>query len=96
MRNPSLHAFSLENGAAQLEVAFDRVALVRVDPPVTVRIRDEAVVADYVASIHDHYEQEVDRLWSDVVDAVRADVRATIERDGEFVTRGDAGLFYCE
>lgn len=51
--------FTAENGAAQLAAAFAAVTLVRPDPVPPVVIRDAAVAADYVASLADHYQDEV-------------------------------------
>jgi hypothetical protein len=59
-------------------------------------VRDGEVVADYVASIADHYEDEVACSWADVVATVRTAVQAIIERDGAFVTSGDVGGFVCQ
>jgi SAM-dependent methyltransferase len=55
MRNPSTHAFSLENGEAQLRTAFQHVATIRPREPAPVVLTDAAIAADYVASVGDHY-----------------------------------------
>jgi SAM-dependent methyltransferase len=94
MRNPATHAFSLENGAAQLAVAFDEVRCDRPDAA-PVRLTDADVVAEYVASVADHYEHEVARPWSEIVAEVRAAVQQRIDRDGWFEVRSDAGAFVC-
>jgi SAM-dependent methyltransferase len=88
-------AFSLENGAAQLRVAFDEVKLVRPARPSEVAVEDPDVVADYVASVGDHYEREVSRAWSEVVDEVRSAVREVVEREGVFTTTSDTGALIC-
>jgi SAM-dependent methyltransferase len=90
--HPATRAFTAENAAAQLAVAFDRVTCVRPagEPPVV--IGDAALAADYVAS---HYQDEVDRPWAGVVEDVRQDVQAVIDRDGAFVTYGDLAAFVC-
>jgi hypothetical protein len=68
----------------------------RVRPdPAPVRLTDADVVADYVASVADHYEYEVARPWSEVVTDVRAAVQEQVERDGCFEVRSDAGAFVC-
>ena len=95
MRENFSGAFSLENGGAQLAVAFDDVTCVRPDDVGAVVITDAGVVADYVASVADHYEPEVDRPWSDIVADVRSAVRAAIDADGAFVVHGDPGAFVC-
>jgi SAM-dependent methyltransferase len=96
MRDPSMHVFSLENGAAQLGVAFDSVTCVRPGRAGRVIIRDAAVAADYVASVADHYQDQVARPWQDVVADVRRAVQTAISQKGAFVTAGDTGAFVCQ
>jgi SAM-dependent methyltransferase len=93
--HPATHAFTAENAAAQLAVAFDSVRCVRPasEPPVV--ISDAALAADYVASLASHYQDEVARPWPGVVEDVRQDVQAMIDRDGAFVTYGDLAAFVC-
>jgi SAM-dependent methyltransferase len=92
----SAGAFTAENGAGQLAAAFGAVTRVRPDPVHPVIIRDAAVAADYVASIADHYQDEVDRPWADVVEDVRGQVQAVISARGAFTTAGDVAAFVCE
>jgi SAM-dependent methyltransferase len=89
------HAFSAENAPAQLGTAFDSVTCVRPASNAPVVIRDAAVAADYVASLADHYQDEVARPWDDVVEAVRQQVQAVIDDRGAFVTSGDLAGFLC-
>ena len=95
MRNPSTHEFSLENGGAQLAVAFNSVDVVRVDGAAPVVVHDADLIADYVASVGDHYQREVDRPWAEVVDDVRAAVSCVIDTEGAFVVQGQTGAFVC-
>ena len=95
MRNPSTHAFSLENAAAQLGVAFESVRCVRPTGVPPVVIRDPDIAADYVASVGDHYQHEVARPWAEVVTDVRRAVERAIEKDGAFQVRGSVGAFVC-
>jgi SAM-dependent methyltransferase len=95
-QRPSAGAFTAENGAAQLGAAFAVVTRVRPDPVHPVVIRDAAVAADYVASLADHYQDEVDRPWADVVAEVRGQVQAAITARGAFTTAGDVAAFVCE
>jgi SAM-dependent methyltransferase len=85
--------FTAENGADQLAAAFPAVTLVRPDPVHPVVIRDAAVAADYVASLADHYQDEVGRPWADVVEDVRGQVQAVISARGAFTTYGDVAAF---
>lgn len=94
MHPPSRHAFSLENGGAQLAVAFADVTCVRPETA-PVRLTDADVVAGYVASTGDHYEHEIARPWGEIVADVRAAVQQQIERDGYFEVRSDTGAFVC-
>lgn len=95
MRNPSTHAFSLENGEAQLAAAFDSVTCVRPHGVAPVTISDAAIAADYVASVADHYEHEIARPWSEVVEDVRRAVQKVIDAEGAFVVFGESGAFVC-
>lgn len=95
MRDPATIAFSLEEGAVPLQRCFESVNCVR--PPVQTRvvIDDAAVVADYVASVADHYQPQVVCPWSTVVDHCRRAAQAVIDRDGSILTAGDVGAFIC-
>jgi SAM-dependent methyltransferase len=98
MRSPSSAAFSLENGAEPLATAFEDVTVVRAAQVATVAavaLDDAEVAADYVASVADHYEHEVDRPWADVVDDVRRAVQAVIDAEGAFTVAPDTGAFVC-
>lgn len=88
-------AFSLENGAAPLQVAFSEVRCQRPVGVGKVMITDAAVVADYVASVADPYQAGVGRPWHQIVDGVRQEVQQIINRDGAFVSSGDVGAFIC-
>ncbi len=95
MRNPSTHQFSLENGEEQLREAFGDVRCVRPSELAPVRITDASIVADYVASVADHYQPETVRPWHDVVEDVRAAVQREIDAAGAFFVHGDVGAFIC-
>jgi SAM-dependent methyltransferase len=92
---PPTHAFAAENAADQLSLAFGSVTRVRPAGVGPVIIRDAAVAADYVASLASHYQPETTRPWDDVVEAVRRDVQAVIDRQGSFITAGDLAAFVC-
>lgn len=91
----SMRTFSLENGTDQLHAGFDEVDVVRPSGVAPIRIDDPDVVADYLASVADLYQDEIDRPWADVVAEVRAAVQAVIDRDGLFTDAGDTGAFVC-
>jgi SAM-dependent methyltransferase len=95
MRSAAAHAFSIENGAAQLCVAFESVTCVRPERAEPVIIRDARVVAEYVASMAGHYQDEVARPWPDIVADVRQAVQKVIDEEGAFVTSGDSAAFLC-
>jgi hypothetical protein len=95
MRSPATHAFSLDNGEAQLRVAFDTVGCVRAEGVVPVRLTDAAIAADYVASVADHYQHETHRPWDEIVDYVRRAVEQEIDANGVFTVTGETGAFVC-
>jgi SAM-dependent methyltransferase len=95
MRNPSTHAFSLENGGSQLAAAFSSVTCVRPPGAAAVTITDARVATDHVASVADHYEDEIARPWSEVVEDVRRAVQDVIDAEGAFTVSGDVGAFVC-
>lgn len=95
MRNPSTHAFSLENGERQLRHAFDDVTIVRATEAAPVVLTDASIAADYVGSVADHYHHETARPWLEVVEDVRRAVQAVIDRQGSFVVEGESGTFVC-
>lgn len=96
MRNPSTHAFSLENGENQIRSAFTKVACVRATTAAPVVLTDASVAAEYVASVEDHHQCETTRPWSEVVSDVRGWVQREINASGSFVVQGHSGAFICE
>jgi hypothetical protein len=58
-------------------------------------IREAAVAAGYVASLADLFQDEVARPWGDVVEDVRQEVEAVIDREGTFIAFGDVAAFVC-
>jgi SAM-dependent methyltransferase len=92
---PATHAFTAENAAAQLGVAFETVTCIRPASTPPVVIRDAAVAADYVASLADLHQDETTRPWADVVTDVRQQVQVVIDDEGAFVTFGDLAAFIC-
>jgi ubiquinone/menaquinone biosynthesis C-methylase UbiE len=92
---PATHAFTAENAAGQLGAAFENVTCVRpaTNPPVV--IRDAAVGAGYLASLASHHQDETSRPWDDVVEDVRLQIQAAIDREGAFITSGDLAAFIC-
>jgi SAM-dependent methyltransferase len=88
-------AFSLDDGEDTLRSAFETVELVR--PPVTstVIITDADVVADYVASVADAYQDQLTDDWTSVVKSTRLAAQAEIDGHGRITTKGDTGAFVC-
>jgi SAM-dependent methyltransferase len=94
MLRPADQRFSVENGAALLSSAFESV--VRVDcPPSHLVVNDVDALAEYVASVGDHYEAQVDVPWAEVVSRVRDLAHAAVSRDGELRFSTGAGAFVC-
>lgn len=88
-------AFTAENAAAQLAVAFTEVTCVRPARTPPVVIRDATVAADYVASLAAHHQDGTGRPWGDIAEDVRGQVQAVIDNEGAFVTYGDLAAFVC-
>jgi SAM-dependent methyltransferase len=94
MVRPADRQFKLENGAEPLAGAFDSV--IRVDCPRSdVVVEDVDALVDYVASTADHYEDEIERPWSDVADRVRELAAAAMAQDGTFRLSTSVGAFVC-
>jgi SAM-dependent methyltransferase len=94
MVQPSVRHFSLENGRGPLSVAFESVT--RVDCPEThLEVTDLDAVADYVASVGDHYEAEVGRPWADVVARVRRIAGDLLASGHPLRFTSAAGAFVC-
>jgi len=88
--------FSMENGAAQLGVAFDSVEPVDYTPTV-VHVVDADLLADYVRSCADPWADDVHEWisWDDVIEECRRRARDAIERDGSFDIELRGGAFVC-
>jgi SAM-dependent methyltransferase len=95
MRNPSIDAFSLENGELQLRAAFEGVTCIRPPDVAPVRIADAAIATEYVASVADHYQGETSRPWVEIVEDVGTAVQQEIDEKGCFTVTGDIGAFVC-
>jgi SAM-dependent methyltransferase len=94
MVRPADRHFSLENGGAQLASAFARVE--RIDcPSSAVVVTDVDAVADYVASVADHYEAEAGLPWNQVVDRVRVLAHEAMADSGELRLSSAVGAFVC-
>ncbi|MHB8296363.1 MAG: class I SAM-dependent methyltransferase [Acidimicrobiales bacterium] len=88
-------AFSLENGASQLLVAFQDVRCARPEHPGRAMVTDPDVIAGYVASLGDLYGHALPVSWDKVVEGVRRRASEVTESDGVFVVEGDVGAFVC-
>jgi SAM-dependent methyltransferase len=93
--DPLSAAFSLQNGADQLAVAFEEVRCILPERAGRAVVTDPDVVAGYVASVGDVYGHELPGSWDRVVDGVRARAALAIERDGAFPVEGQVGAFVC-
>jgi hypothetical protein len=88
-------AFTAENGAAQLGLAFHEVTCIRASQVSPVVIEDATVAADYVNSLASHYQAQAARPWHEVVSDVQEQVQAAINANGNFRTVGDVAAFVC-
>lgn len=70
--------------------------LIRPEHVAPALVRDAEIVAGYVASVGDHYGNEIERPWTAVVDDVRAAARQIIETEGALTVSGDVGAFVCK
>ena len=94
MLRPADQRFNMEGGAALLLSTFESV--VRRDcPPSDLVVTDMDAVVDYVASVADNYEGQVDVPWAEVVRRVRDLASAAMSRDGELRFSTGAGAFVC-
>jgi SAM-dependent methyltransferase len=95
MVRPADEHFNLDNGAAMFASSF--ASVVRIDCPQThLVVTDVDAAAEYVASVADHYEDQVGISWDEVVGRVRELARASIEAYGELRFSTGAGAFVCK
>lgn len=87
--------FDIVGWVLELGVAFRPVACVRPEFQPPVIIRDAQLAAGFVSSWASFYQHETTRPWPEVVQDVRQDVQAVIERQGVFITYGDVAAFVC-
>lgn len=94
MIQSSAQRFNLEGGAKLLSSAFESV--IRLDcPPSQLVVTDISTLTDYVASVADPYETQVDVPWSVVVDRVRELASTAMSKDGEMRLSTGVGAFVC-
>jgi ubiquinone/menaquinone biosynthesis C-methylase UbiE len=93
---PSDAEFSMENGAEQLAAGFDSIETIYAEGS-TFHVTDPDLFAAYIASIRDHYEDEVSGWisWSDVVEECRRRCAEIVERDGYMAISTSFGAFVC-
>ncbi len=92
---PTGSAFTAENAAAQLGVAFQNVTRVRPSGAGLVVIEDASVAEDYVISLESHYQPQVAQPWREIAEGVSEQVQAVIDTEGQFRTAGDVSAFIC-
>jgi SAM-dependent methyltransferase len=94
MLRPADERFSMENGTQLLSSAFESV--VRVDCPSThLVVTDVYALAQYVASVADHYESQVDIPWSTVTSRVYELANEAMASNGQLRFSTGAGAFVC-
>jgi SAM-dependent methyltransferase len=86
--------FSLENGADQLRAGFHHVER-RDTPERVVHVTDASALADYLRSVADIYESQIDAPWDDVVEECRRRAQEIIDRDGALLLTSRTGAFVC-
>jgi SAM-dependent methyltransferase len=94
MLRPADERFSMEGGAPLLSSVFDSVVGLAC-PPSDLVVTDLDALADYVASMADHYEAQVEMPWAVVVSRVRDLARAAMSTGGELRFSTGAGAFIC-
>jgi SAM-dependent methyltransferase len=94
MLRPADQRFSMENGAELLSTGFESV--IRMDCPSShLVVTDVDALVQYVASVADHYESQVDVLWSTVTSRVYDLASEAMAADGELRFSTGAGAFVC-
>jgi SAM-dependent methyltransferase len=94
MLRPADQRFSMEGGAAILSSAFESV--VRVDCPTSdLVVTDVEALVEYVASVGDLYEAQIDIPWAEVVSRFHDLASAAMSTDGELRFSTGAGAFIC-
>lgn len=58
-------------------------------------VTDLDLLTDYIASVGDHYETEIDTPWTRVVDQARAIAAAELEAVGHLRWPTRIGAFVC-
>ena len=77
-------------GSRVLSSAFESV--VRVDcPPSHLVVTDVNALTDYVASVADRYQAQVDVPWSEVVNRVHELASTALSRNGELTSQHRSG-----
>jgi SAM-dependent methyltransferase len=94
MARPADERFSMEDGAETLSSAFESV--VRIDCPRSdLVVTDVDALAEYVASVADHYADQVTIPWGEVVRRVHALASSSMASEGELRFSTGAGAFVC-
>jgi SAM-dependent methyltransferase len=88
--------FSNENGAELLRAGFDDVELLELTDS-TLVVHDAEQIVDEIERNRYLYEPGLRDgvTWDELIDAIRRDAQAIIERDGAFVMSENHGLFTC-
>jgi hypothetical protein len=58
-------------------------------------VTDLDLLTDYIASVGDHYETEIDTPWASVVEEVRTMAAAELETVGHLRWPTHVGAFVC-
>jgi SAM-dependent methyltransferase len=93
-RRPAAVTFSLENGLDQLRTGFAQVERIPC-PSGVVTVTDVEAVADYLRSVGDIFEPEIEGDWEDLVRRCVDRVSQVIAAEGAFTITPSVGAFIC-
>jgi SAM-dependent methyltransferase len=93
-RRPAAVAFSLENGREQLRTGFTHVDRIPC-PSGVVKVTDVEAVADYLRSVGDVFEDEIEGSWEDLVRRCTERVTQVMAAEGVFTITPSVGAFLC-
>jgi hypothetical protein len=58
-------------------------------------VTEAGVLGDYLRSVADHYEHQIEGSWADVADTCQREVAEIIGAEGAFAISQSMGAFVC-